>query len=106
MLSKIDKGNIRAANVAYLDKYGYLKALESETNIMESDRHKYSFVDISTYEVNELHGSPILSEDEESLTIKRDGNKLICTEGTRYLKKYPVLVEIYELCEKAKTSKQ
>lgn len=105
MLSNTDKSNIVKANVAYLDQYGNLKALNSETNIMTSDRHKYAFVDISGYDVKELYGSPIMSEDEEGLTIKRKDGELICLEGNGYLKKYKVLTKIYELAERAKSGK-
>ena len=106
MLSNIDKSNIMDAKVPYLDKYDNLKCLNAVTDIMESDRHKYAFVDIEKYGISELYGSPIMSEDEESLTIKRDTGKLYCKEGAHYLKKYPVLTEIYELAEKAKASKK
>lgn len=105
MLSNTDKNNIRKANVAYLDQYGNLKALNSETNIMESNRANYSFVDISKYGLKELYGSPIMSEEEEGLTIKRKDSNLICLEGNHYLEKYPVLTEIYQLAERAKDKK-
>lgn len=100
MLSKIDKENIKKANCTYLDKYKNLKMVQKPEDVPESaGRGNYRFVDISEYNVNELYGSPIMNEDEESLTVKRKDGELICLEGNHYLKKYPVLVKIYELAE-------
>ncbi len=107
MLSKIDISNIQESNYAYIGRGEILKFVNAKENILIKDgRNEITFVDISSYGLRDLYASPVMSEDEESLTIQRIDGELKCKEGTHYLKKYPVLIEIYELAEKAKASKK